>query len=128
MREIFERLIKLVNAGDSISRQEGDEFIILLNDTSKKAAIQFSQKLLGELHKPFVVEGNKFMLTSSIGIAMYPYDGLSVEELIKNAESTVSFAKEKGKNRYEFYSKVLSESNERMHLVETHLKHAIENN
>lgn len=96
-----ERLIKRIRNSDTLSRFGGDEFLILLNNlNSTDNVLNIVEKILGIFETPFVINGQEFYITASAGIAVYPYDGRSSDELIKNADIAMYKAKELGKNRY----------------------------
>ncbi|MFK9091011.1 diguanylate cyclase domain-containing protein [Bacillus salipaludis] len=87
-----------------VSRQGGDEFIILLEDVDKERATLIAQRILYEFSKPLEVNHQEFFVTPSIGISLYPTDGRDEESLIKNADAAMYQAKERGKNNFRFYS------------------------
>ena len=105
------------------------EFVILIeevNDAGQIAAV--AQKILAAVRKPTVLIGQEYRVTASIGICMYPEDADDEQSLMKNADIAMYYAKEEGKNNYQFYSKdIKAKSIERL-LIETNLRFALERN
>jgi diguanylate cyclase (GGDEF)-like protein/PAS domain S-box-containing protein len=98
------RLEECVRKGDIISRFGGDEFIIMLEDISRKDLTKIAQRLINKFNKPFNINGHEIFTSLSIGISLYPADGDNAEELIMNADSAMYLVKEQGKNNYKFSS------------------------
>ncbi|WP_231912964.1 sensor domain-containing diguanylate cyclase [Sterolibacterium denitrificans] len=102
--EVARRLKENVRDSDTVSRQGGDEFIILapnLADTEQVAL--FAQKLLLILAEPYRIAGHELRITPSIGIAIYPHDGEDIDSLIKNADTAMYRAKSSGRNNLQCY-------------------------
>ncbi|MEC4675760.1 MAG: EAL domain-containing protein, partial [Nitrospirota bacterium] len=94
---------------DTVSRPGGDEFMLLLNEISQvQDAASIAGRLLDDLTKPFVLEGHEVIVTASMGISVYPFDGEDAESLLKNAEIAVHHAKDQGKNNYQFYTESMN--------------------
>jgi len=105
LKEVGHRLSGFLRKSDTIARMGGDEFMILLQEIrNREDAAQVAQKLRDIFQAPFHLEGQVVGITTSIGIAVYPGDGLTVEALIKNADRAMYQAKEQGRNRYLFYT------------------------
>ncbi|MGI6451620.1 MAG: putative bifunctional diguanylate cyclase/phosphodiesterase [Desulfitobacteriia bacterium] len=94
------RLTEILREGDTVSRIGGDEFLILVQNVSLNGAAEVAERVLKKLGQPFVLDGQNFNITTSIGVALYPQDGETPEILIKNADMAMYQAKEKGKNQY----------------------------
>lgn len=126
LQKVAHRLAATVKSEGMVSRQGGDEFIILLEDTDKGRATDVAQQILSEFSKPLEVNDQEFFVTPSIGISFYPDDGLDVETLIKNADTAMYQAKERGKNNFQFYSSNLNGISIRKMELENGLRKALE--
>jgi diguanylate cyclase (GGDEF)-like protein/PAS domain S-box-containing protein len=102
--EVTRRLLAGVRLVDTVSRHGGDEFIILLAGISNAEDVgMLAKKLLDSLEIPINILGAELSLSASIGIALFPSDGDDMEVLLKHADLAMYFAKENGRNNYEFY-------------------------
>jgi diguanylate cyclase (GGDEF)-like protein/PAS domain S-box-containing protein len=98
-------LTETVREGDTVTRQGGDEFqIILQDDPQFDDTLALAQKILAGLRKELVIDGQQISLTSSIGIAVSPTDGGSLDELVRNADTALFRAKEIGRDNYAFFT------------------------
>ena len=89
----------------SLARLGGDEFTVMLpglHDVDESVAV--AQRLLAELSKPFHLDGYEMHVTASVGIAVYPTDGDNVEDLLKHADTAMYYAKNDGKNNFQFFT------------------------
>ena len=102
---VTERLVQSVRASDTVCRQGGDEFVVLLSeiDGAEDAAAS-AGKLLRTLAEPYLIEGHAVQLTASIGIALYPKDGREVVDLLRSADGAMYAAKRLGRNQFQFYA------------------------
>ncbi|MGA2780531.1 MAG: EAL domain-containing protein, partial [Smithella sp.] len=127
LKEIAKRFKKSLRSVDVVSRLGGDEFVILIEEVNELSQISnIAHKLLIATIKPMVLTGEECRITASIGISMYPKDGTDEQSLMKNADMAMYFAKEEGKNNYQFYAKdIRSQSNERLG-IETNIRLALE--
>jgi len=128
LQKVAHRLDVTVHTEGMVSRQGGDEFIILLEDTDKERAANIAQQILAEFSKSLKVNEQEFFVTPSIGISLYPVDGVDVETLIKNADTAMYQAKERGKNNFQFYSANLNGISIRKMELENGLRRALEQN
>ncbi len=123
---IARRLVAGVRSSDTVSRQGGDEFIILLSVVAHAEDAAFSaQKLLASLAMPHHIEGHDLQITLSVGIAVYPDDGTDAEMLVKNADVAMLSAKENGRNNYRFFKPQMNEHSLERQLLESGLRHAL---
>jgi diguanylate cyclase (GGDEF)-like protein/PAS domain S-box-containing protein len=102
---VSKRLLAGVRASDTVSRQGGDEFVILLSEiTYPEDAATSARKILLSLSAPCSVGGRSLRISGSIGISVYPEDGEDAETLIKNADLAMYHAKENGRNNFQFFT------------------------
>jgi len=102
LQGLAKRFSKLLRKSDTICRLGGDEFIILLPRLTqpRENAVDVALKILNSLNEPFLIKDNKIHITTSIGIALYPDDGVEEEVLIKSADKAMYLAKKEGPNNY----------------------------
>lgn len=125
---VAQRLQSCVRASDTLARQGGDEFTILLPDLmhAEDAAV-IAAKILEELEAPFRVGGQEFRATASIGIAIFPRDGENADLLLKNADIAMYRVKAGGKNGYKFFTKEMNSCYHERITLENELRQAILN-
>lgn len=129
LRDIAMRLRKLVREGDTVSREGGDEFVIVLPDLEKpESAHLVANKILSELAKPIEVGGQEITVTASIGISHYPNDATDVQQLMKHADSAMYQAKDAGRNTVRFFTSDLNFLLSKRLEVESRLRRGIERN
>ena len=116
-----------VEASDVIARLEGDEFCLLITDLAQyHDAAKVARRLLQELRKPFRVGQREMVITASIGLALYPLDGEDADSLLKNAGAAMHFAKEQGRDNYQFYSRAMNATALQKLSMESQLRKALE--
>jgi diguanylate cyclase (GGDEF)-like protein/PAS domain S-box-containing protein len=122
-----ERLTALLREDDVVARFGGDEFVLLLeNLSSANDAAVLAEKVLACCAEPFVIEGRELHVSASVGVSIYPDNGGDVEALLKNADTAMYRAKERGRNTFRFYAaKMNAQSTERL-ILESALRHAVE--
>ncbi|NQD95816.1 diguanylate cyclase, partial [Pseudomonas sp. CrR25] len=127
LKSIARRLKEQLRDVDTVARLGGDEFIILLPGLHRVGdAEQLANKLLACFKPPFQIDAHEFHISASIGISLYPDDGLDVATLVKNADAAMYCSKAKGRNRVELYTRDLTfRATERMAL-EHELRRALE--
>ena len=109
LRETAKRLSSTIRTDDTVSRLGGDEFVVLFSKIKDETIIaDLTIKLREVLQHPYDLGEISLHVTPSIGIAIYPDDGDSVNSLIKNADAAMYLAKEKGRNNYQFYTPLLN--------------------
>ncbi|MDF2958746.1 MAG: hypothetical protein K0S39_481 [Paenibacillus sp.] len=126
LRAVARRLLQHIRSNDTVSRIEGDEFILLLPDSDREEAAWMAQLLIDELSKPFLLEGNEFYVTPSMGISLFPDDGTDEETLVKHADTAMYRAKEQGRNHYRFYTPDMNERMAKQVEIEKGLRKALE--
>jgi len=129
LQEIAVRFKQALRAVDVVARLGGDEFVILIEEVSDLDNIAtVARKILATVIKPLTLMGDECRVTASIGISSYPNDGEDEQTLLKNADIAMYFAKEEGKNNFQFFSKdIKPQSIERLSM-ETNLRFALEKN
>lgn len=104
LKEVSERLLKLLRASDTAARLGGDEFVILIeNIQGQDEAILVANKLLSTLSDPMTLERHTVNISASIGIALYPSDNNTESYLLDHADMAMYQAKKAGKNRFHIY-------------------------
>lgn len=116
LREAALRLTYCVRGYDTVARLGGDEFAILLPEIRASDDLsRVAGKILESFNDPFILTGKEVFVSSSIGISVYPIDSLCADDLLKQADSAMYFAKRSGRNNFRFYSSGMTETaNERM--------------
>ena len=104
LKEVANRLVGCIRHSDTVSRQGGDEFIVLLSECQLQAeAAQITSKILATLLIPYRFAHTTFSISASIGISRYPIDGRDVATLINLADAAMYQAKKRGRNNFQFY-------------------------
>lgn len=129
LKEASARLLSEVRSEDTVARQGGDEFIILLStiNQAEDAGI-IAQKMLDTLIQPFIIKGKELHIGASIGIAVFPDDGGSMELLLKNSDIAMYHAKESGRGNYQYFSAKMNEHAAEKQALSSELHHAVERN
>ncbi|PHS69774.1 MAG: diguanylate cyclase/phosphodiesterase [Methylophaga sp.] len=127
--EVASRLQDSVRADDTVARLGGDEFTIILEDvTSARYVAKVAEKILDVISQSFVLETTEVNVSPSIGISLYPADGRDVDLLLRNADAAMYYAKESGRNNFQFYSAEMNAQAAERLAMETSLRHAMEQN
>jgi len=127
LQSVAQRLVACVRQSDTVSRQGGDEFVLLLPliEHAEDAALS-AQKLLAALVAPHRIDRHDLHISVSIGISIYPGDGQDAETLIKNADTAMYHAKENGRNNYKFFEPSMNARAVQRQSVEAGLRRALE--
>jgi diguanylate cyclase (GGDEF)-like protein/PAS domain S-box-containing protein len=124
--EVASRLKNCVRRGDFVARQGGDEFMLLLGNTSQQDQIEeVCRRIVQELNRPFAIEGNDVAIGVSMGIALAPRDSSSANDLLRYADIALYQAKQSGRNRWVYYRPDMSEKLTERRKLELELKTAI---
>jgi diguanylate cyclase len=127
LQSLAKRLVGCVGAADTVSRQGGDEFVVLLPEILQlEDSATMSRKLLQAVTKPNSIEQHDLHITASIGVSIYPDDGRDAETLIKNADTAMYQAKENGRQSYQFFRPSMTIRAVDRQLIEEHLRRALE--
>ncbi|HUF80785.1 MAG TPA: EAL domain-containing protein, partial [Burkholderiales bacterium] len=127
LKTCAQRFAHALRESDLIAHISGDEFVVLLERCSDAtAAVAVARKLLEAAGKPLLVHGQEISITASIGIALFPADGVDGETLLKHADIALFRAKEQGRNTYQFYSAQMNTGTAERLALESKLRHALE--
>jgi diguanylate cyclase (GGDEF)-like protein len=111
----------------SVSRLGGDEFTVLLTDIDTiQDAARVALRIINTVSQPFNLDGHEVIVTTSIGISLYPDDGKDVVTLIKNADTAMYHAKDQGRNNFQFYNQSMNSTAYERLVLENHLRKALE--
>jgi diguanylate cyclase (GGDEF)-like protein/PAS domain S-box-containing protein len=117
----------LNSANHCIARQGGDEFTLLLIDlVQAQDAAKVARRILEALSQPFNLNGNEIVMSASIGIAVYPLDGVDADSLLKNADAAMHYAKDQHKTTYQYYNGKMNASALQKMALESSLHRALE--
>ena len=129
IKQIAKRIQRMTDSNSTCYRLGGDEFSILMEDFSDIHTItHFAQSILNTLSRPFIINKQEFVLGASIGIALFPEDGSSPQELLKNADTAMYFAKNNGGNSYQFFSGEMNQNAVRQLQIENLIRQGIKDN
>ncbi|AYH44633.1 EAL domain-containing protein [Azoarcus sp. DN11] len=127
LKSFARRVRECLRAGDTMSRQSGDEFTILLPDIADAQALQrIAEKIVAALRAPFTVGGRDFRCTASIGLAVFPDDADSVDDLLRDADMAMCQVKAQGKNGFMRYAPEMHRSHSERVDLSNELRIAIE--
>lgn len=123
-----ERIQSCLRSSDTVARMGGDEFVVILPMlTSPDDIPRVAHKILDSIKEPACLDGYSIYTTASIGIAMYPADGITTDDLTKNADVAMYKAKEQGRNNFQFFSRDMNEQAISRQLLESSLRQALSN-
>jgi diguanylate cyclase (GGDEF)-like protein/PAS domain S-box-containing protein len=128
LKGVAARLTACVRATDTVARLGGDEFAVILEnlrDDDEEGAQQVAEKMIGAMGSPMVIEGQPLTTSCSIGISLYPADGRDSATLMKNADVAMYYAKERGRNNYQFFSSDMNARAQERLSVENYLRLAL---
>jgi diguanylate cyclase (GGDEF)-like protein/PAS domain S-box-containing protein len=126
IQKIAKRLQKLAGTMATCYRLGGDEFsIIFENSTDIHSITHLAQTVLDNMAMPFIINKQEFVLGASVGIAFYPEDGSTPQELLKNADTAMYFAKNAGGNKYQFFSGEMNQNAVRQLQIENLIRHGL---
>ena len=129
LQQVARRLQDCLRRGDTLARQGGDEFTIVLPELQdRQEARAVAEKLIDSLEAPFDLDGHQVHISASIGIAVYPHDGESIDELLRHADIAMYQVKALGKNGHTFYHQSMQEVSHQKIALERSLRQALELN
>jgi diguanylate cyclase (GGDEF)-like protein/PAS domain S-box-containing protein len=126
LKELSVRLTDRLHPDDTLCRQGGDEFILLIPDTDAEGTAHVAQKILDITAQPFIIGDQRVALTASVGIALFPQDGANFEQLIQSADAALFRVKQSGRNNFQFFTRQLHEQVKLMLEIENELRMALE--
>ncbi|MEP7703074.1 EAL domain-containing protein [Paraglaciecola sp. 25GB23A] len=126
IKQIAKRLQRISGTEATCYRLGGDEFSILIDKSTDVHRItHFAQTILDDMARPFLINKQEFVLGASLGIAFYPEDGSTPQELLKNADTAMYFAKNAGGNKYQFFSGEMNQNAVRQLQIENLIRHGL---
>ncbi|MCP3867998.1 MAG: EAL domain-containing protein [Gammaproteobacteria bacterium] len=129
LQSVAERLLETTRKGDTVARLGGDELTVVLEGLHKtNNAIKVANTILEVLSKPFDLDGHEVFVSASIGISIYPQDGLDSGTLLQHADNAMYQAKQQGRGRYQFFEKSMTNDALEALTLETDLHRAFESN
>lgn len=128
--EVAQRLTKAVSVGATVTRLGGDEFAVITEESESlvKEISNIAQHVLKCVSEPMTFNNHEIVITTSIGISVYPSDGEDAPVLLKNARTALSRAKTEGKNTYQFFTEEMNTVALKRLVLENHLRKALERN
>lgn len=127
LKQVAGRIEAAVRAVDTVSRLGGDEFIVILRELAgPEDAVLVADKIIQALATPVNAAGHDLRVTPSIGISMFPDDGLEALQLMKNADTAMYHAKARGRNNCQFFAPRMNEEATRFFRLEHQLRHALD--
>ena len=127
LKQLAARLRECLREGDTVGRQGGDEFVVLIEDVDDPSQVTgVVQKIIDTVAQPYVLAGHERHVTASIGISIYPDDGHDQQTLLRNADIAMYRAKEQGRNNFQFYSAQMNLHSFERRALETSLRRAVE--
>ncbi|MFC5462345.1 EAL domain-containing protein [Massilia niabensis] len=128
LKEVAGRLCRAVRASDTVARLGGDEFVVLVPGVhALEECSHIGDKIIDALAAPVPFEGHHLHISPSIGICVYPDDGLDVETLMRNADAAMYQAKAAGRNNYQFFTQRMNGAAARHFELESNLRQALAN-
>jgi len=127
LRNVGQQLQKLLREGDTVARVGGDEFTLVLPAIGGSTdVVKAAQRVLRSLREPRMLAGRDVQVTASLGVAVYPEDGRDAETLLRNADTAMYRAKERGKDTFEMYTSTMNTDGFQRLVLENSLRHALE--
>lgn len=127
LQQVASRLKGVCRPMDTVCRQGGDEFILLLPDIHSVEAVgDMIQRIQAAIAEPFLLSQGRYDLTACIGVSLYPDDSGNVDELYRHADSALHQAKSQGRHRSSFFSVDIEHNMQARYLLERHMREALE--
>ncbi|MBI2356329.1 MAG: EAL domain-containing protein [Candidatus Doudnabacteria bacterium] len=128
LKFVAARIRSVIDIGSFMARSGGDEFAVLVNETSERQnALNTAEDILESLKKPFVIDGYELHVTASIGISSFPNDAADASSLLNTAKAALHRAKGLGRNNFQFYTESLASTTFQQLTMENALRRSIQN-
>ncbi|TFE03663.1 EAL domain-containing protein [Jeotgalibacillus sp. R-1-5s-1] len=124
--KVSERLEGYSSLSNNLFRLTADEFIMIMENTSKEKIEKLASGVIRLFADPFIVRGQEYFISASIGISLFPQDGQDDDSLVNHAGHALQMAKRKGRSLFQFYNVEMNKSSSRKMMIENHLRRAIE--
>jgi diguanylate cyclase (GGDEF)-like protein/PAS domain S-box-containing protein len=127
LKSVAKRLVECVRGSDTVSRQGGDEFVVLLSEVARSEDTAITaRRMLQSVAEAHSIDQHDLHVTTSIGVSIYPDDGLDAETLIKNADTAMYQAKENGRQSYQFFKPAMNVRAVERQAIEESLRRALD--
>ncbi len=127
LKVIAERLTSLMRSSDTVARLSGDEFAVLIEGISSREDMEpLAEKILNAIKAPITIAKNELRVSASIGIAIAPYDDVSVEYLLRDADTAMYEAKRQGRSAYRFFSGDMTARASKSLMLENDIRNAVD--
>ncbi len=127
LKQVGTRLSAAIRDSDIIARMGGDEFTMIITSYDTVTELpSLTKRLLDVLSQPVTIEDTYIFISGSIGVSVFPADGSSSDELVKNADAAMYKAKELGRNRYQFYNQHINDEIRKKFELENKLRDAVQ--
>ncbi len=124
-----QRIKKCLGGNDTVARMGGDEFTLVINRLTDRASLEAQlQRMLDKLSSAFAIRTEQVFVSASLGVAIFPDDATTVEDLFKHADQALYVAKDAGRNRYSFFTPALEETAQTRLRLAADLRHALAGN
>ncbi|MDB5991133.1 MAG: hypothetical protein JWQ10_2536 [Herbaspirillum sp.] len=124
--EVARSIRSMMTGGDTVARLGGDEFVVLVDVAQPEDAAQVADKLVTLIGQPFMIESHALQISASIGIAIYPEDGVNRHEMLVNADAAMYYTKRSGRNGYHFFAPSMNANAHHQLQLLHDMRHAIE--
>ena len=126
LKQVAERLVKIIGDKEKVCRLGGDEFQIILPNVDDRGELgELTTELIASISQPYSVEGARCVIGASVGVAISPFDGATSEDLIRNADLALYAAKASGRGRFRFFTSEFLQAAEDKRVLEDDLRDAV---
>ena len=127
LMEVANRLAALIRESDTVSRQGGDEFVVVLAAVRDLDAVRrLAARILEEIAAPFLIDGHSLAISASVGIALYPDDDADLDGLLRKADLALYVSKEEGRDTFRFFTGAMNDAVHQRHALEQDLRLALQ--